>query len=135
MVEVRSVANFDSNLSGYHDSDEPYGLLIPVLQTAAVSYRWDDFIGDAGVRTFALYGKHLSGIRRPIYTVTAMLSLYLNVFVLVVQAFLKLPPLKAWAPTQTEPAFLVAQGSAFLLFFALTILTTVKFRPVRLAAY
>jgi hypothetical protein len=84
--------------------------------------------------TFALYGRHLSGIWRPIYTVAALLSLYLNVFVLIVQAFLKIPLLKAWAPTQTEPAFLVAQGSAFLLFFVLTILTTVKFQPVRLAA-
>jgi len=86
------------------------------------------------VATFALYGKHLSGIWRPIYTVTATLSLYLNVFVLIVQSFLKIPLLKAWAPTQTEPAFLVAQGSAFILFLVLTILTTAKFRPVRLAA-
>jgi hypothetical protein len=84
--------------------------------------------------TFALYGKHLSGIWRPIYTVAAALSLYLNVFVLMVQAFLKIPLLKEWAPTQTEPAFLVAQGSAFLLFLVLTILTTLKFRPVRFAA-
>jgi len=84
--------------------------------------------------TFALYVRRVSGFWRPIYTVTAILSLYLNVFVLLVQAFLKIPLLKAWAPTQTEPAFLVAQGSAFLLFFVLTILTTVKFQPVRLAA-
>jgi hypothetical protein len=84
--------------------------------------------------TFALYDRHLSGFWRPIYTVSAVLSLYLNIFVLLVQAFLKIRPLKAWAPTQTEPAFLVAQGSAFLLFFVLTILTTVRFRPVRLAA-
>jgi len=83
---------------------------------------------------FALYGRHLSGFWRPIYTVTAVLSLYLNIFVLLVQAFLKIPLLKAWAPTQTEPAFLVAQGSAFVLFLVLTILTTAKFRPVRLAA-
>jgi hypothetical protein len=84
--------------------------------------------------TFALYGKHLSGIWRPIYTVTAALSLYLNVFVLMVQAFLKIPLLKEWVPTQTEPAFLVAQGSAFLFFFVLTILTTEKLRPVQFAA-
>jgi uncharacterized MAPEG superfamily protein len=84
--------------------------------------------------TFALYGRRLSGIWRPIYTVTALLSLYLNVFVLIVQAFLKIPPLKEWAPTQTEPAFLVAQGLAFLIFLVLTILTTAKFHPIRLAA-
>lgn len=80
---------------------------------------------------FALYGRNLSGIWRPIYTVTALLSLYLNVFVLTVQAFLKIPLLTTWAPTQTEPAFLIAQGSVFILFIVLTILTTVKFRPVR----
>ena len=86
------------------------------------------------VATFALYVRHLSGFWRPIYTITALLSLYLNVFVLLVQSFLKIPLLKAWAPTQTEPAFLVAQGLAFLLFLVLTILTTAKFRPVRLVA-
>jgi hypothetical protein len=87
------------------------------------------------VATFALYGGHLSGVWRPIYTVTATLALYLNVFVLIVQSFLKVPLLRAWAPTQTEPAFLVAQGAAFLLFLALTVLTTAKFRPVRLVAH
>jgi hypothetical protein len=85
--------------------------------------------------TFALYGRHLSGVWRPIYTVTATLALYLNAFVLIVQSFLKVPLLKAWAPTQTEPAFLVAQGAAFLLFLVLTVLTTAKFRPVRLVAH
>jgi hypothetical protein len=87
------------------------------------------------IATLALYGRRLSGIWRPIFAVTAMLSLYLNVFVLIVQAFLKIPPLKVLAPTQTEPAFLVAQGSAFLLFIVLAILTTVRFRPVRLASF
>jgi hypothetical protein len=86
------------------------------------------------VATFALYGRQLSGVWRSIYTVTATLSLYLNVFVLIVQSFLKIPILKAWAPTQTEPAFLIAQGSAFLVFLILAILTTAKFRPLRLAA-
>ena len=87
------------------------------------------------IATLALYGRRLSGIWRPIFAVTAMLSLYLNVFVLIVQAFLKIPPLKVLAPTQTEPVFLVAQGSAFLLFIVLAILTTVRFRPVRLASF
>jgi hypothetical protein len=85
--------------------------------------------------TFAFFGRRLSGIWRPIYTITAMLALYLNVLVLIIQAFLKIPLLKAWAPTQTEPAFLVAQGLAFLLFIALAILTTMRFRPVRIAVH
>jgi hypothetical protein len=85
------------------------------------------------IATFALYGRRLAGVWRPIFTVTATLSLYLNVFVLVVQSFLKIPLLNAWAPTQTDPAFLVAQGAAFVLFLVLTILATVRFRPTRLA--
>lgn len=88
-----------------------------------------------GLATFALYGRHLLGIWRPIFTITAMLSLYLNVFVLVIQAFLKIALLKSLAPTQTEPAFLVAQGAAFLLFTALAILTTARFRPTQPAAF
>jgi hypothetical protein len=87
------------------------------------------------VATFAFYGRHLLGIWRPIYTITATLALYLNVFVLIVQSFLKVPLLKAWAPTQTEPAFLVAQGAAFLVFLVLTVLTTAKFRPIELVAH
>ncbi len=40
----------------------------------------------------------LTGVWRPIYIVTAMVSLYLNVFVLVIQSFLKVPALQALAP-------------------------------------
>jgi hypothetical protein len=79
------------------------------------------------VAVFALYGKHLLGIWRPIYVVTAMLSLYLNVFVLIVQSFLKIASLKALAPTQTEPAFLIVQSAALLFFVALTILAAARF--------
>ena len=50
MVEVRSVANSDSDLSGYHDIDERNGVPLPLHQTAAVAYRGHDFISDAGVR-------------------------------------------------------------------------------------
>jgi len=71
--------------------------------------------------TFAYYGRHLSGIWRPIYTITAVLSLYLNVFVVIIPSFLKIPPLKSWAPTQTEPAFLVVLGSVLVLFIVLAI--------------
>jgi hypothetical protein len=58
----------------------------------------------------ALYGFRLAGTWRTAYVVTAVLSLYLNVFVLVVQAFQKVAPLKALAPTQSELPFLVAQA-------------------------
>ena len=85
------------------------------------------------IATFAFYRSRLSGAWRAIFAVTATLSLYLNVLVLIVQAFQKIPVLRSWAPTQSEPAFLVAQGLAFLLFTVLGILTTLRFQPVRLA--
>src|SRR5689334_4486340 len=45
------------------------------------------------VLALALYGRHLAGPWRLTYVVTAMMSLYLNVFVLVVQSFVKVPVL------------------------------------------
>jgi hypothetical protein len=58
---------------------------------------------------------------------TAMIALYLNVFVLVVQSFQKVPALKAMAPTQSEPPFLVAQVVVLVLFVALTFVSAKKF--------
>src|SRR5262249_12022721 len=46
----------------------------------------------------ALYAMHLAGPWRWIYVLTALVSLYLNVFVLVIQSFLKIPALHALAP-------------------------------------
>jgi hypothetical protein len=78
---------------------------------------------------FALYGKHLAGTWRAMYVVTAVISLYLNVFVLVVQSFLKVASLHALAPTGTETPFKVAQGVVLLLFVAIGWAAVKKFRP------
>jgi hypothetical protein len=59
---------------------------------------------------FALYKEHLVGAWRWIYVITAVVSLYLNVFVLVVQSFVKVSALNALAPMQTEPPFAVNAG-------------------------
>ena len=56
------------------------------------------------VALFALYREHLVGAWRWIYVITAIVSLYFNVFVLVVQSFMKVSALNALAPTQSEPA-------------------------------
>jgi hypothetical protein len=56
------------------------------------------------------------------------LALYLNVFVFVVQAFLKVPALNALAPKQSEPPFAITQGVVLLGFIVLTILATIRFR-------
>lgn len=73
---------------------------------------------DLAVALLALYGFARSGIWRAVYTVTAVIALYLNVFVGVVQAFQKIPFLNAFAPTGTEPAFAVAQGLTLIAFIA-----------------
>ena len=58
----------------------------------------------------ALYGKRLSGGWRAVFLVTALFAQYLNMVVLVVQSFQKIPFLNAFAPTGTEPPFLAAQA-------------------------
>jgi hypothetical protein len=80
------------------------------------------------VAILARYVFHLAGGWRRTYVVTAILALYLNVFVAVVQSFLKIPALKAMAPTQKEPPFLVVQLIVLTLFIVLAILSAKKFR-------
>jgi hypothetical protein len=77
----------------------------------------------------ALYLKHLSGAWRWIYVTTALVALYLNVFVLIVQSFQKLPALQKLAPTQSEPPFLIAQAVALIAFLILGAMAARKFRP------
>jgi len=72
----------------------------------------------------------LEGAWRWIYAITAVIALYFNVFVGIVQAFQKIPTLKVLAPTQTEPPFAIAQGVVLLLFVVLGFLAARKFRPV-----
>jgi len=76
----------------------------------------------------ALYIFHLAGAWRRIYVVTAGIALYFNVFVLVVQAFEKVPALRALAPTQKEPPFAIAQLLVLVIFVALIILAAKRFR-------
>jgi hypothetical protein len=70
----------------------------------------------------------LEGGWRRTYVITSLVALYFNVFVLIVQLFEKVPALKELAPTQTEPPFQVAQLTALVLFIALGVRATMKFR-------
>src|SRR5258708_2120711 len=84
------------------------------------------------IACFALYGQKLSGAWRGTYAITALLSLYLNVFVLVIQTFLKGPAVHALAPGEPAggPVFGVVQG-VVLVFFVLVIIGAARrFRPV-----
>jgi hypothetical protein len=87
------------------------------------------------VAMFARYGRNLAGGWRRTYVVTAMIALYLNVFVLIAQLFDKVPALKALAPTKSEPRFKVTQLVVLVLFVALTIAAAIRFRdePARTA--
>jgi|SRR4029077_5644151 len=75
----------------------------------------------------ALYVFHLAGPWRRTYVVGAVIALYLNVFVVIAQFFMKIPELKALAPTQSEPSFLGAQVVVMLIFVVLGVLASKRF--------
>jgi hypothetical protein len=83
------------------------------------------------VACIALYIMKLSGAWRWIYVLTAMVALYLNVFVLVIQSFLKLGPLHALAPSvpPSEPPFAIIQGIVLVFFIVVIIGAVRRFRP------
>ncbi len=78
----------------------------------------------------ALYFFRLRGPWRWIYVGGAVLSLYLNVFVLVVQSFQKVPALNAFAPTGSEPPFAIVQGIVLVAFILLGLISLRRFHPV-----
>jgi hypothetical protein len=82
---------------------------------------------------FARYPKHLAGPWRWIYVIGAVICLYFNLFVPVVQAFEKIPVLHAMAPAQTEPPFKLTQLFVLAIFVGLAIAAVIRFRiePIR----
>jgi hypothetical protein len=82
----------------------------------------------------ALYAYGLAGAWRWIYVASAILALYLNVVVGIVQSFQKLAFLRPLAPTQSEPPFLVAQIVVLVIFIVLGIAAVRKFHPEAKAA-
>jgi len=78
---------------------------------------------------FARYPKHRAGPWRWIYVIGAVICLYFNLFVLVVQLFEKIPALYAMAPTQTEPPFKLTQLIVLLVSVLLAIVAVIRFHP------
>jgi hypothetical protein len=78
---------------------------------------------------FARYPRQLAGHWRWIYVVGAVIALYFNVFVGIVQSFEKIPALKAIAPTQTEQPFKLTQLLVLALFIVFAIAAVIRFRP------
>jgi hypothetical protein len=87
-----------------------------------------------GIAIVARYQSEMLGWWRPIYVISAVVSLYFNVFVLVIQSFLKIPFLWHLAPTQTEPPFAITQALVLVLFVVLGVLATLRFRPGHLVS-
>jgi hypothetical protein len=83
------------------------------------------------IACLALYANHLSGVWRWIYVLTALISLYLNVFVLVIQSFLKIPPLHDIAPGNPPggPVFGAVQGIVLIFFVIMIVQVWRRFRP------
>jgi hypothetical protein len=77
----------------------------------------------------ARYLKHLEGGWRRTYVITSTIALWLNVFVLVAQLFMKVPSLHVMAPNGSEPPFLISQVVVMAVFIVLTIAAAIKFRP------
>lgn len=87
------------------------------------------------VALVAFYGRRLEGIWRGTFVISAILALYLNCFVLVVQLFQKIPALNVFAPTGTEPPFVAAQGATLLLFLVLGFVAFRRYRPSAVRGY
>ena len=90
------------------------------------------------IACIALYAMKLAGIWRPVYVVTAMISLYFNVFVLIIQSFLKVPALAALAPAvppapPSGPVFAVVQGLVLVFFVLVIIGAWRRYKPMALA--
>ena len=95
------------------------GILSLIVLTAAIAARYA-----------ARYAFHLAASWRWIYVVGSVVALYFNVFVLVVQAFLKIPALHALAPKGSEPPFAMAQGIVLVLFILAGTLSVRRFHSV-----
>jgi hypothetical protein len=104
----------------------PFDHLLPSHKVAILSFVV------LAIAIVARYPLHLAW--RKTYVISASIALYLNVFVLVAQLFAKVPALKALAPTQTEPPFLIAQLVVMAIFIVLTIFAVKRFRSGPVAA-
>jgi len=81
------------------------------------------------ITILARCSRHLAGTWRWIYAIGAVICLYFNLFVLVVQLFEKVPALHVLALTQTESPFKLTQLVVLMLSAVLAIVAVVRFRP------
>jgi len=77
----------------------------------------------------AIYVFALRVAWRWIFAICVVVTVYLDAFVTVVQSFLKIPSLHAFAPTGAEPPFAIAQGILLVIFIALGVMAFRAFHP------
>lgn len=106
----------------------PFRGFTPALGTGVIS------MVVLALAIYARYARRLAGGWRKTYVISSVFALYLNVFVLFVQLFLKVPALHALAPKQNEPPFAITQLLVLVLFIALGVLATIRFRNEQAAA-
>jgi hypothetical protein len=100
----------------------PFHKLLPSHVVGAIS------LVVLAIAILARYSRHLAGGWRRTYVISAVIALYLNVFVLIVQLFEKVPALNAMAPTQSEPPFKITQVVVMAIFVVLGIFAAKGFR-------
>jgi hypothetical protein len=118
-----------------HGSDQRNRFWLSIRSFVAVAQVGIISLFVLAVAILARYAFHLEGAWRWIYVVSAVIALYLNVLVGIVQSFEKVAALKAMAPTQSEPPFVVTQLVALALFIVLAFFAARRFRsePIRAA--
>jgi hypothetical protein len=81
---------------------------------------------------YGLYLKHLAGVWRPVYVVGALISLWFNVFVLIIQSFIKIPALHALVPAipPSGPIFGATQLVVLVAFVVAGFLAWKRFHPL-----
>lgn len=126
LTEIFLITTVLTSVSGF---GFPFDHLLPSHKVGIIS------LIVLAIAIAARYLFHLAGSWRWIYVISAATALYLNLFVLVFQAFEKVPALKALAPTQKEPPFLLAQLLVLVVYLGFTILAARKFHiePVSVA--
>jgi hypothetical protein len=100
----------------------PFHGLTPALVVGALS------LVILAIAIYARYARGLAGGWRMTYVVTAVVALYFNVFVLIVQIFLKVPALRELAPKQNEPPFAITQLVVLAVFIVLGAVAAIRFR-------
>jgi len=100
----------------------PFHGITPALITGIIS------LVVLALAIYARYPRQMGGGWRKTYVISAMFAFYLNVFVLVVQSFQKIPALNSIAPTQKEPPFAITQLVVLIAFIVLGVVAAITFR-------